>query len=505
MTTTLARPLDRPAAGASTRRRRSPLPAALGIVGFLAVFIGSWIPSFWGDEAASVLSAERSLPSLFRMLGHVDAVHGTYYLFLHFWIHVFGASEVSVRLPSAVAVGILTAGTFVLGRMLANRNIGIVAAIIVAVLPRTNYLGGDARSYAFSTAIAVWLTILLVQLMRHPFVSKRREALAWLAYAVVAAIGMYVFLYLGLLLVVHGAWVLSSRENRRSLRCWAQSAGVAVVLALPIAWNGYAERKQIAFLADRGYATTKSVLVTQWFGNPFLATAAWLLIASVIVMAVLTWRRTRTVAPLVALGLLWLVVPTGILLILNNATPAYNLRYVSFSVPGVALILAWGIWALRHRVLRVAAVVAIVALAVPTLVAQRGPYAKDGGSDWTQASAIIGQDAKPGDAIVFDRTTRPSERPRLAKYLYPAEYAGLVDVSLKIPHTERAGLWDTTYPLSDIGSRLNGIKHVWVVELKGSPDNTQGIDEHTLDGDGYTLVSKQLVHRTIIYSFTKTT
>src|SRR3954447_13901286 len=70
------------AATAAPRRagRRWRMPVAMGLLGFAIVWPGSWIPSFWGDEAASVMSAQRSMPSLLRMLGHVDAVHGAYYL-----------------------------------------------------------------------------------------------------------------------------------------------------------------------------------------------------------------------------------------------------------------------------------------------------------------------------------------------------------------------------------------------------------------------------------------
>jgi hypothetical protein len=79
---------------------------SLGFFGFLVSFIGIGNPSLWGDEAASILSAERPLPSLFRMLGNVDAVHGTYYLFLHFWIRVFRTSELSVRKLAWVGYGV---------------------------------------------------------------------------------------------------------------------------------------------------------------------------------------------------------------------------------------------------------------------------------------------------------------------------------------------------------------------------------------------------------------
>ena len=81
-------------AGGPRRIRRSAFAAAsarrsaLGTLATVVSLLGSWIPSLWGDEAASAMSAQRSIPSLFRMLGHVDAVHGTYYLGLHAWVQV---------------------------------------------------------------------------------------------------------------------------------------------------------------------------------------------------------------------------------------------------------------------------------------------------------------------------------------------------------------------------------------------------------------------------------
>lgn len=77
----------------------------IGSVATIVTAAGSWIPSLWGDEATSAMSSERSIPSLFRMLGSVDAVHDSYYLFLHFWIGACRSSPFSVRLPAAIAVG----------------------------------------------------------------------------------------------------------------------------------------------------------------------------------------------------------------------------------------------------------------------------------------------------------------------------------------------------------------------------------------------------------------
>jgi mannosyltransferase len=503
MTATL---LQTPAEVEAVSRRVFPswrLPLGMGLVGFVTSFAGSWIPSFWGDEAASVMSAERTLPSLIGMLHNVDAVHGLYYLFLHFWIQLFGASELSVRLPGAVAAGVIVAGTFVLGRMILNRNAGIAAAVICAVLPRTSYMGADARSYVFATAIAVWITVLFLAILRHHFDSKTSRRLAWVGYAVGLAIGIYVFLYLGLLLLVHGAFLFTARTYRQHRKAWLGAASIAVALAVPILEAGYAQRGQIAFLAHRGYATPKSVLVTQWFGNPLLATGAWLLIIVAVGGIIVARHRAPAVSQPVLLALLWVLLPTLALLVLNTATPAYNLRYVSFSIPAVALSLAAGIWTFKGRTIRFGVLIVLLVLAVPSDVVQRGPYAKDGGSDLAQTAAILGSEARAGDAVVFDESTAHRQRPRLAMHLYPSTFHGLQDVTVKTPYVARSELWDTTNPLADVTAKLAPVRRVWLLEIKGSPDNIHGTDVRTLEAAGYHALSTQLVHRTIIYSFAK--
>jgi mannosyltransferase len=151
MTETLSGPTVRTGAAlrqrqpvAATRRVPWLTASVLGLIAFTVSVAGSWIPSLWGDEAASIMSAQRPWSSLFTMLGHVDAVHGTYYVFLHLWIDVFGASTFSVRLPSYIAIGAAAAGIVVLVNRLATRHhrrVAVIAGILFAVLPRVSYMG----------------------------------------------------------------------------------------------------------------------------------------------------------------------------------------------------------------------------------------------------------------------------------------------------------------------------------------------------------------------------
>ena len=101
----------------------------------------------------------------------------------------------------------------------------------------------------------------------------------------------------------------------------------------------------------------------------------------------------------------------------------------------------------------------------PTYLLQRGPYAKND-SDWAEVSAAMGAHARPGDAVVFDEATKPSQRPRLAMHTYPGGFASVADVTLRTPYTRSHGWADTAYsvPTAAALGRFDGVRRVWLVE-----------------------------------------
>ena len=205
----------------------------------------------------------------------------------------------------------------------------------------------------------------------------------------------------------------------------------------------------------------------------------------------------------------WTVLPTALLLIGDRlVTPMYDLRYPTFCVPGVALLMAIGVRELARlargrRVARAATatviVAALAAVSLPTYVAQRQPFAKDGGSDLRQSARLLASLASPGDAVVFDQSVKPSRRPRLAKALYPASFAGLADVALTKPYAQRHHLWDGVAPLTDVEASLADHHVVWAVELDGSASD----DVAVLESLGYDVAAVHPVHRTNIVELVK--
>jgi mannosyltransferase len=473
---------------------------AVGLVCVAVQAIGSWGPSLWGDEAASLLSAERSLPSLLRMVQHVDAVHGTYYLFLHGWIQLFGTSPFAIRFPSAIAAGTCAAAVVVIGARMRSLPVGIAAGVICTVLPRMTYIGEEARSYAFSAAIAAWLTLLLIlALSRHGRVRG-----LWIAYGVLLAVGVYVFLYTALVAVAHGVVLLLAARRRRVLVPWLIAAGSAALAASPLLVLAFLERGQIAYLADRTEVSPTAVLVTIWFGEVPFAIVGWALTVAGLVIAALPWLRRRGAPrhPIELLVLAWFLLPSVLLIGTSPIVAGFTARYLALCTPAVALLMAvpLGMLAARWRPALAIGTAVVVAAGAGPWVAQRGPYAMND-SDWAEISADVARVIQPGDAVVFDESVRPSRRPRLALRTYPVPVAWR-DPTRGTPFRENSTWHDgtITVPRAAARGRFDGVDRVWMIEyaIGGRADTADIAD---LEHLGFHRGRELSTHRSRIIEF----
>jgi len=476
-----------PAAGTASERR-TPAPAAaqetadprrlalwasaVGLFAVVAAAAGSWIPSLWGDEAASLMSATRPLGSLWQMLSYVDAVHGLYYLGLHAWIDVFGPSPFSIRFPSALAIGVCAAAvTWLCGRF-GTIRFAILAGVFTAVLPRLIFAGEEARSYAIGAAFAAVLVAILLEIARR----EGRTIRGWIAYAAVLTVGIWVFLYFALMVGALAVIVLCTPTLRRRWKAWSVSTAAALLLASPLAWFGFLQRRQIAFLAVRESITPKVVLSDMWFQEWWFAVIAWAVILVAVVPFAIEVVRIRRAGGtpglrLEAIALAWMVVPMGLLLVASPFVAGYTARYGTFSAPAVAIMMAFGVRRMarlgRARWLAALSTAAVLVAAVPVAISQRGPYSKNE-SDWNDIAAFIHDHARPGDGIVFDDGARPSQRTRLAKATDPAPFRDVTDLLLKTPFQSSYTWYDQTYSISRAAGlgRFDGVRRVWVVELR---------------------------------------
>lgn len=433
-------------------------PLGVAMLAFVVSAAGAARPSLWFDEAATISASTRSVPELWRLLHNIDAVHGLYYLAMHGWFAIFPATEFWSRLSSCLAIGIAAAGVVVVGKQFSTRTVAVCAGIVFAILPRITWAGIEARSYALTAAAAVWLTVLVVA------AARRNAATLWPLYGLALVVSTLLNVFVVLMVLVHAVVVPVVAKKRPTVVWWVVTSTVALLAVAPFVAICRTQIAQIRWISPVHLDTVVDIAQEQYFDH----SVPFALLAGLVLAAPLVLRRpgeTRN-RQLAVIALAWITLPTAALLLYSVASqPIYYPRYLCYTSPALALLLAVCIVALFRTRERVTAVLAAFALAATPnyLVGQRGPYAKEG-MDFSQVADVITAHASPGDCLILDNTTAWKPGPiRPLTAARPTAYEKLVDPGRGVRAPQRNRLWDAHLGIWGVADRIRHCTVLWTV------------------------------------------
>lgn len=125
------------------------LPAIILLGGLLRFYrLGS--KGLWLDEAFSVWMAWQPLADMFGWLLKIDQHPPLYYSLLHLWL-IFGDDAATVRAFSAVLSTLTIPVIYSLGRNIGGKQVGLLAAFILALAPFHVRFAQETRMYALLT------------------------------------------------------------------------------------------------------------------------------------------------------------------------------------------------------------------------------------------------------------------------------------------------------------------------------------------------------------------
>jgi hypothetical protein len=390
--------------------------------------------SLWYDETVSTYLAGQSIPDL---IAHTagDIHPPGYYLMLHVWTRIAGSSDWAAAFPS-LFFGVLLVGlAYWLAARLLHPNVGLIAALLVAVSPYNLWYSQEVRMYTLGAVLAMGVlgTVFLVLPVGSEEGQERRSN--WphlLVYAVLAASGLWVLYYfafflLAINLMVGVWWVLEWRRGHTSWRWlggWTLAQFAVLLLYapwLPVAWRqatsppvppwrGFTGLGDLLLQSWSALSLGQSVDPVQWW--PALVLFA-VLFGAGLLYGVERRARDRTrleslhqspakpmAVPFLAGSL---VLPVLLIYLASTITPLYHVRYVfTYSTPfyiilGAGLVWLWHRW----RPALWLGLVAIVALASTSIYAYHTgvQYAAD---DHRAAARYLADRWRPGDAILVD-------------------------------------------------------------------------------------------------------
>jgi 4-amino-4-deoxy-L-arabinose transferase-like glycosyltransferase len=362
--------------------------------------LGAW--SFWEDEALTILLARQPLVRLISILSTAD-VHPPLYFLLVKTFMGLGQSEFIIRLPSALcsaaAVGVL----YLMGRDLFDEQVGLVAALLMAVSPLQLLYAQEARMYAqllLLAGLSSWTFI-------HAWRSQDRRL--WILFVVSATAACYTsyFIFPLFLAMALYVWLM----GRRWERILQFGLSMAVVAGLYLPWLG------ILFFQ------TRSVLTSFWIASPhplillttlsgfFVGislppfwTAVSLAVTLLIIFVVLnSVRHALAEASGDSQALIWLLlwafVPLLSLYLISLIQPIFQLRTVITASLPLYLLLSWGVTrAPQTRLNQWLLLPSLAMMGLSLFNFYFEPvYAKP---PWREAAAYLRNHAQPGDIAI---------------------------------------------------------------------------------------------------------
>jgi 4-amino-4-deoxy-L-arabinose transferase-like glycosyltransferase len=398
-----------------TGRWRTAAVAVLVVVVALGVLLRFWTRSaLWLDEALTVDIARLPLHSLHAALRQ-DGAPPLYYVLLHFWMKVFGGSDLAVRSLSGVISVATLPVAWVAGRRFGGRSFAWMTVLLVASAPFAIYYGSEARMYSLVMLLTACGFIALDRSVREP------RAGNLLAVAAVTAALLYTQYWAVYLLATVAVWLLwkgwrpkADPARRRGMRASFGALVVGAVTFVPWLPTFVFQSRHTGtpWAAPANFAATINA-VTGFTDNQATLSAAgsnqgrllavlYLLLAFLGLFGVARdhWhvdldirsrRRGRPVAFVVVVTL-GIAVAGGLL-----AGSGFSDRYAAVVFIPFILLVALGATTLadarlRSIVLLVAAVSGL-AVGVQNITTQR--------TEAPNVAAVLAASGKPGDVVAY--------------------------------------------------------------------------------------------------------
>jgi 4-amino-4-deoxy-L-arabinose transferase-like glycosyltransferase len=389
------------------------LPTWLITAGLLAVLLAGSIyirtlylgGQFWMDEALTVGISSHSLSAIPGVLRH-DGSPPLYYLLLHIWMSVFGASESATHAMSLLfALLTIPIGMWA-GWSLFGRRAGYMAATLFAFNAFLTNYSQETRMYSLMGLLGLLATTAFL----HAFVFRRRRYL--ILFAVCQALMFYthawgIFYAAGCVAALIPIWRVS--EDRRGIvRDAVLAFGGSFVLFLPWLPNFLYQASHTGAPWDHSPRFGAAVQISRDLMGGDRVTVA-LFFATVLG---LIWfvqrggRRTKLetvmwaliVLPAATLALAW---------ISSQITPAWVSRYMAPILASMLLLAAFG--CSRSGVVGVLAVLASILFIVHT-----ASYTPQYKSDMRDVGGEMTPLLHRGDLVIM---TQPEQVPLTWYYL----------------------------------------------------------------------------------------
>jgi mannosyltransferase len=223
--------------------RVTPVAGLVAMIAVVAAFLRFYAlgrQGFWYDEAQTGWMLRAPLGTMLGGAVQTESAPPLYYLLAWAWVRVFGDTETGLRSLSALAGVATVPAAFAAVRLLVNRRVALLAALLLAVNPLLIWYSQEARAYALfvlTSTIALWM---FARAREQP--GARRVA----AWALSAGLAMWTHYFAVFLVVPEALALVRAAGGVRRVHV-AAFAGLAAAAA-PLAVLAASQQHHVAWI-----------------------------------------------------------------------------------------------------------------------------------------------------------------------------------------------------------------------------------------------------------------
>jgi len=404
----------------SAKTRVEPRKGQSWLLLLLLVAVGAFfrfhmlgVRSLWPAECFSILVARQPWPLFLRTMWWGEGNMAFYYVLLRAWL-VLGDSQIWLQSLSAVVGVLAIPAIYALGSRFLSRNVGLIAAGLLAIhsfhVERSEVL----RSYSLLTLVVILSTCSFLALLESP----RRKDL-WVLYVLLSALAIYAQTFSVFLLAGQWLALLPTRIKRLGV-LRLLTAGTAIgILTSPLLAVMILENKGQLDWVPRLTPTSILNVFRGIVGADTLAMQSSMASALLLALYVAAWifavwglfRAERPEVDQPTTGgavtvLTWtLAFPVVAMTAISLAKPILYPRFLLMCVPAGVLLAAQGLATIEKHLAR-GRLVSYAVLLLMICLSLVGTHKLDttlgkSGLDWRGVTNHILSHREAGDAVIF--------------------------------------------------------------------------------------------------------
>ena len=429
---------------------RFVLLAILGSGLFLRVYnLGG--ESLWYDEVISVRLAHMSLSQI--IVNRAGNVHPPFYfLVLRGWVALLGDSEFVVRLLSVVFGCFAILMIYKVGRLLFDKEVGMLASLLLAVSAFHIQYSQEARAYSLLVLLTLSSFYFFLRLL------KGRNHWISMGYVLSSALLAYTHYYGLFVLIAQNLYFatllfLPRKDVELTLKKWLILQSLIVLLFapwVPILIHQISKVKSGFWIAAPSKKTLRTTF-RQYAGSKVSMNLCFLLAFLSLMtldktiggrgwktfsewLASLRQRITLTDFRKIWLLSCWLFIPVFLpFLVSQVSSPIYCDKYTIMASLAFYLLIAKGTKNLAYQPVKVMVLAMLIILSLINVKAYYGKVHKE---QWREVASTVDTSGKPEDLILFNtgRCMPPfdyySRRSDLIKKPFPEMNPKVDDVTI---------------------------------------------------------------------------